>query len=153
MKNTKCESKPRFLASEVLFQIDKTYPDNDILVVLGEIYSNTLKRSGISNEVDLLPANAWGLLYEDDDVGFIGKRIIHIGNAAVPYLYELLNNEEGVLYEGSEEATIGNSYQYRIKDIAAFYIAKIKNIPITYYKEFDKRDKEIERLKARMKTE
>jgi len=148
-----CSFKSRFLASEIIFHKKTFLPEKEMLPVLGKIYANTLKRSGISNNQDLLVANGWGFLYEEDDVGFIGKRIILIGEPIIPYLYDLLDNTDEVFYQGSEDATIGNSYQYRIKDIAAFYIAKIKNIPITYYKDFEDRDKEIERLKAMLKTD
>ena len=66
----------------------------------------------------------------------------------------LLEDSNGlILYEGSQEATMGNSYQYRIKDIAAFYLSKITNIPIQFYQDFEKRDAEIERLKLLIKTE
>jgi len=83
----------------------------------------------------------------------LGKQLLLFGDAYTPYLLKLLGNEGRILYIGSQDATIGNAYQYRVKDIAAYYIAKIKNIPLAFYEEFEKRDREIEQLGKKLKTE
>ena len=64
---------------------------------------------------------------------------------------KLLNNTGIIFYEGSKEATIGNSLEYRVKDAAAFYIGKIMNIPVKFNQDFDQRDTEIEHLKEKLK--
>jgi len=150
-KNSSLHSK--FLAAEILrhFEIKAKAKHYDIL---SEAYTYALANSSIYKEGFIqLNGNLWGFLYEMDDTGYLGKQLIKYGDRCIPGLVKLLNDDNIVLYEGSKEATIGNSYQYRIKDIAAFYIAKIKNITINYYKDFEDRDKEIERLKAMLKTD
>jgi hypothetical protein len=82
----------------------------------------------------------------------LGKKVISFGKIALPFLVKLLDDDGTVFYEGSKEATIGNAYHYRIKDFAAFYISKITNNPIQFYKNYKDRDREIERLKKRIVT-
>ena len=49
--------------------------------------------------------------------------------------------------DGSKEATVGNGYQYRVKDFAAFYIAKIIDTPIAFHRDPADRDAAIEELR------
>jgi hypothetical protein len=55
-----------------------------------------------------------------------------------------------LIYDGSKEATVGNGYHYRIKDFAAYYLGRIRRIPITFHAAPADRDHEIARLKARL---
>ncbi len=138
----------KFLAAEVLSHFEVEL-DTQSYGVLAEAYAYALERTSADRENRVqLNGNLWGLLYEENDTGYLGKQFIKFGNAAIPPLTKLLDDNAGrILYEGSQEATLGNAYQYRIKDFAAFYISKIKKIPIKFYQDFEKRDKEIERLK------
>ena len=121
--------------------------DSEMKSFLAEIYFEALQYSSVESAYKYgLMGNLWGLVHEED-YGEFGEMIIQLGPKAVPYLQQLLNNANAVLFEGSEEATIGNQYQYRIKDFAAFYLSKITNFPITFYQDSDQRDAEIERLK------
>jgi hypothetical protein len=137
----------RFLAAEILFAKKEDFPTPELLPPLAAIYAHALAQTGVSMEDFYLPANIWGFLYELDDPGDAGQHFIDLGEAALPELIPLLDNEDHVLYEGSREATMGNEYNYRIKDFAAFYISKIKDIPIPFQPELEKRDREIEKLK------
>lgn len=140
----------KFLAAEMLRKYKVGFKEADV-PVLARVYSDMLKNTGVKAGKEVrLTANLWGFLYEMDDPGYLGRQLISFGNAAVPYLKELLEDEDPVLYEGSQEATLGNQYQYRIKDFAAFYLSKIMNIPVKFYQEIDKRDKETERLKEKI---
>ncbi len=142
----------KFLAAEILryFDIESDRLDD---VVLAEAYVFALENTAEDkNKTVGLNGNLWGLLYEEDDVGYLGQQFVKFGDAAVSPLTKLLDDDAGrVFYDGSEEATIGNAYQYRIKDFAAFFISKIKNIPVEYFQDFERRDKEIERLKGLLK--
>ncbi|MGB8191536.1 MAG: hypothetical protein WCF67_06430 [Chitinophagaceae bacterium] len=137
----------RFLAAEVL-RVHGAFFNEPGAGKLAEIYAGALKNTseGSGNPYQL-SGNLWGFLYESDDAGPLGEQLINSGKAAIPVLINLLNDDNPVLYEGSQEATLGNEYQYRIKDFAAFYISKIKNIPVKFYQDINDRDKEIERLK------
>lgn len=149
------ESTPlgKFLVVELL-NSKKIKLDEVSKKELGKIYVYALEKSN-TDESDFIgiPANSWGFLYNRNDAGYLGKKLISYGEVVIPDLIDLLDVEGKVLYEGSQDATIGNSYQYRIKDFAAFYISKIKNIPMTFYQDLEKRDAEIERLKEFLEKE
>jgi hypothetical protein len=48
---------------------------------------------------------------------------------------------------GSEQATLGNAAHYRVRDFAAYYLARITNQQLAFHTEFAARDAEIARLK------
>ena len=142
----------KFLAAEVLryfkIALHPTYHET-----LAEAYTHALACTSVDKEEKLiLTGNLWGLLYESNDSGYLGKQLIAFGKSATPYLIKLLDNDNGrILYEGSREATIGNSYQYRVNDFAAFYLSKITDTLIRFYKDLAARDAEIERFKKGLK--
>ncbi len=143
----------KFLAAETLryyeIKLDEKYIDK-----LSESYVYALEKTNMEEDDFIgIYANSWGFLYNHTDTGHLGKQLISFGESGVHHLVKLLEIKGIVFYQGSQDATIGNSYQYRIKDFAAFNISKIKNIPITFYQDFDKRDAEIERLKEILANE
>lgn len=140
-----------FLAAEVLRFYDASVDPNSY-VALAEAYAYALKQSGVDGGNTMgLNGNLWGLLYEEDDPGYLGQQFIMFGNASLTPLKELLDDSSGgVLYEGSEEAISGNAYRFRIKDFAAFYISKITKIPVKFHQDFEERDREIERLRNQL---
>ena len=97
-----------------------------------------------------LNGNLWGFLYEQNDIGPLGNQLLKIGEKAVSALTGLLENEGIISYEGSKEAMLGNSYQYRVKDVAAFYLSKITGVPIHYYPDLEERNKEIKRFEKEL---
>ena len=142
-----------FLAAEVLrhFQIpfkEKHYEELAKAYVYALEYSDLYKDDFIH-----LNGNLWGFLYELDDVGFLGKQLLEFGEPAIPFLIMLLNDEGKILYEGGQDASMGNSYQYRIKDVAAFYLSKIVGKSIQFHQEIKDRDAEIEHFKKLLKNE
>jgi len=135
----------RFLASEVLFEKHFTFAAAIGPAVVAEIYAAALR----DNLTGM--ANSWGLLYEHDDEGPVGVRFLMLGEAAVPALMPLLDDARTTLvYDGSEEATVGNGYQFRVKDFAAYYLGKIKRIPVAFHSDVEARDREIEALRRRL---
>jgi hypothetical protein len=135
----------RFLAAEVLFARDFTFTSRVPGAVIAEIYAHALEQNLTGM------ANSWGLLYELDDAGPVGIRFVMLGDAAVPALVRLLDNAGSPLtYDGSKEATVGNAYHYRIKDFAAFYLGRVRRIPVTFHRELAERDQEIARLKQQL---
>lgn len=148
IENPESSMHAKFLAAELLrhFEIDPN-PSSD--ETLAAVYAHALAHSVLEREDHFqLFGNLWGLLYEEDDSGTLGSQLIQFGEHAVPYLIPLLSDEGPIHYEGSEDATIGNAYQYRVKDFAAFYLSKIKEVPVTFYQNMEERDQEIERLEA-----
>ncbi|WP_160127698.1 hypothetical protein [Kordia antarctica] len=144
----------RFLTVELLRHYDVKI-NSKYHSLIAKSYAYALSNSATDNPHFFgVVGNLWGLLYEEDDLGKLGSFYVSLGDKAVLSLSNLLDNKnDKIFYDGSEEATIGNSYQYRVKDFAAFYISKIKNIPITFYQDFDQRDAEIERLKEILANE
>jgi hypothetical protein len=82
-------------------------------------------------------ANPWGT---PRDPNILGQRIIRFGADAVPFLIDLLGNTTVLSYAGSREATSGNLYQYRIKDLAASLICAIRGVPYVFQQDFGGRD-------------
>lgn len=118
---------------------------------MAEAYTYALRHTTTNHEDFIhLNGNLWGFLYEKDDIGLLGEQFIIFGKTAVPHLIKLLDDTGKVLYDSSREATLGNAYQYRIKDFAAFYLSKIKNISIKFHQDFKESNEEFERLKMKL---
>jgi hypothetical protein len=89
-------------------------------------------------------ANAWGLPGRAG--GQLSRHVMRLGAAAIPALWGLLDDARPVSYEGSQEATLGNSYGFRVKDLAASLIAGIRNMPFLSEKDPAARDNAIHEL-------
>ncbi|CAA6809210.1 MAG: Unknown protein [uncultured Aureispira sp.] len=144
--NEEAPTKARLLACEVLMKKEFTFlRDEDVKIdrVIA-VYTDALAKNTTGM------ANSWGLLYEYSDDGPIGTMLVLFGKEAIPELVKLLDNETIHMYHGSKEATIGNGYQFRVKDFAAYYICEVTDIKAVYHKTHAARDKEIEKLKIRL---
>lgn len=131
----------RFLAAELLFYKVDDYPPDSARPVLVEIYTTALAHDFVG------VANPWGL---PGSLDVVGQHLVELGDAAVPRLVSLLDDNMILLYEGSKEATFGNSYQYRVKDIAAFLISQIAGLEYEVHLTPAERDTEIEQLKSNL---
>ena len=136
--DSSADAEARFLAAEVLFRKHPDYPAEPHRAALAPVYAEALRRSRL--------ANIWGMPGELD--GPAGQHLVALGEPAVPALAPLLDDMRQVFYSGSEEATVGNSYRYRVKDFAAFFISQILRLPYTVHQTPQERDTEIERLRA-----
>jgi hypothetical protein len=155
VSSSEFEDYTRLLASEILFERDSSYPPSELFNKLAVLYSQALRMSGGDNNI-FIPANQWGFMYFSDkpgyiDYGILGNHLLLFGKVTIPYLILLLNDEARLLYEGSQEALIGNSQRYRVKDAAAYYIGKIAGISVQFHEDYADRDAEIERLKEKLK--
>lgn len=145
----------RLLASEILYTQKPEYPDDNTNNVLPFVYAHALVIAG-QKEGSMLSGNLWGFMYFSDndpkiDYGPLGSRLIEYGTAAVPFLIDLLEDDNLIYYEGSQEATIGNNQKYRVKDAAAYYIGKITGARIPFHPDYKERDIEIDHLKTKLK--
>lgn len=146
----------RLLASELLYAKIPDYPPEEWRATLAYVYSQAVKITGDSAGTSKLSGNLWGFMHHSDelsskDYGPLGTHLVRVGSKAVPYLTKLLDNPDTIFYEGSQEATLGNSFTYRVKDAAAYYIGQITNILVKFYEQLADRDAEIERLKEALK--
>jgi hypothetical protein len=146
----------RFLASEILFEKASDYPPDSIKNTLGLLYAKAMVGSSTASNDLWISGNEWGFMYHTDnngitDYGTVGSHLISLGKHVVPNLVKLLNDNSIIFYIGSQEATLGNSLHYRVKDAAAYYIGKIAGIPVKFYESNAERDTEIERIKQLIK--
>jgi hypothetical protein len=111
----------RFLAAEILFAKVPGYPPPNAIENLAAIYADALRNAPKAM------ANPWGMPGMQD--GQIAQHVLLLGNAAIPALRAQLDDARSVTFSGSKEATFGNSYHYRVKDIAAELIARIRTLP------------------------
>ncbi len=131
-----------FLAGEMLFYKLDEYPPESDKRRLAEVYAMALRENFTAM------ANPWGLPGSLD--GDPGMHFVELGEWAVAPLLSLLDVESEVTYGGSEEATFGNSYRYRVKDLAAFYLSRIRGVRYEVVEDPGERDKRIEELKAEL---
>jgi hypothetical protein len=132
----------RFLAAEILLHHQPDYPPEAAKAALAPVYATALASATAVN------GNSWGLPGTVD--GPVGAHLLRLGPAAVDALAPLLTDATRVFYEGSEEAEIGNEYQYRVKDVAAFLICQLLGWPYTVHTAPAQRDEEIAQVAARL---
>jgi len=133
----------RFLAAEILFSLGDVRRVETHKQELAEVYVTALADNFTET------ANPWGL--PGVTVGLAGEHLLAIGEPMLSKLRDLLDNDKRVYYEGSQEATLGHHYGYRVKDLAAYFIGKLTNIPFEPEEDPGRRDKAIEKLKRAMK--
>lgn len=139
------DANSRFLAAEILFNNDPAYPPADRIEELAEIYTEALRHAG------QMAANPWGL--PGRAAGVIAGHVYRLGVTVVSDLQTLLDDQHSVSYDGSKEATIGNSYAYRVKDIAAELISHLLDVPFGPERNLELRDKAIQELIETIRTQ
>jgi hypothetical protein len=94
----------------------------------------------------------WGSLWAPGEpVGLLGEVFLEIGAPAEPVLGALLDDPSPRdLYLGREVAAEMAKRQYRVKDFAAFYLAKIAHVDLAWEPDVARRDQAIERLRAQL---
>lgn len=78
----------------------------------------------------------------------LGQHVVSLGEPAVAALAPLLSDARPISYGGSKEATVGNEYGIRVKDFAAFFIAKVRHRPLAVDVDPARRDRAIADLRA-----
>jgi hypothetical protein len=133
----------RFLAAEILFNEGEGRRAERYKQVLAAVYAHAFADNFTK------VANPWGL--PGVMGGLVGQHLLAVGEPMVSELLYLLDNGTRIYYAGSQEATLAHHYGYRVKDLAAYYISKIKNIPLELDEDPIKRDDAIEKLKSELK--
>jgi hypothetical protein len=132
----------RFLAAEVLFARDPAFPSPSERSSLSFLYAQALRRNLTRM------ANPWSLPGLLD--GTVAGHVLALGVAAVPAFTPLLDDATSVSYSGSREATYGNSFGYRVRDVAAELIAGLIGVPYPVHTDPARRDAEIDLLRQRL---
>lgn len=130
-------AKARYLAAEIRFRKDATFRPADP-AALARAYADALRSEVL--------ANPWGMPGELDEP--LGKHVVSLGEPAVAALVPLLSDSRRIDYGGSKEATVGNEFQMRVKDFAAFFIARIRNRALAMDPDPKHRDQAIADLRA-----
>jgi hypothetical protein len=130
--------KSRFLAAEILFRKRPDFPPAGQQQALAPVYVEALRSADMGN--------VWGLPGELD--GPAGQHLVRLGGAVTPGLIRLLDDGRQVPYVGSKEAMVGNSYAFRVKDFAAFFLSKIRGVSYLLDADPTARDAAIQQLKA-----
>ena len=129
--------QPRFLAAEILFRKLPGFPSGEQKQALAVAYVETLRAASIGNP--------WGLPGELD--GPAGQHLVSLGEVASSGLIALLDDGRRVPYWGSQEAMLGNSYTFRVKDFAAFFLSRIRGVPYVLHTDPAARDGAIQALR------
>jgi hypothetical protein len=133
---------PRFLAAELLYARNSEFPAPDARRVLATLYAEALRQNMTRM------ANPWGLPGDLDAP--VAAHALALGDAVVAALAPLLGDGTQLRYSGSQEATYGNSYNYRVKDKAAELIAELVGVPYAVHLNAHDRDAEIDLLRRRL---
>lgn len=142
----------RVLAAEVLFAHEAGFPPRGWDDLLGRVYARALAITGTGDRPIVLTGNEWGFMYHGDDDDALATHLLTAGAAAVRHLLPLLDDTSAIMYEGSEEAMLGASLGYRVKDAAAYYIGRLTAFPVQFHQAIEERDAEIERLRATVRA-
>lgn len=132
----------RFLAAEILFAREPGFPRGTDPAGLAASYA-----AALAADVTGM-ANPWGLPGALD--GPVARHVLALGSAAVPAFTALLDDDTRLAYGGSKEATVGNSYRYRVKDVAASLVARIRGLRHPTQIDPAARDTDIDRLRQQM---
>lgn len=130
--DTHADALARFLAAELLFEKDAGFPASANKAELGSVYAAALRDNFTET------ANTWGL--PGLKFGLVGQHVVLLGPDIVPSFRPLLDDDTPLEYEGSEEASIGHTYRFRVKDEAAALIAAVKNLPFAMEQDIARRD-------------
>ena len=95
----------------------------------------------------------WGWLWAGgDELGLLGQNFPAFGAAAIPALEALLDDPAPRdTYLGSDEASLMAIRRYRVKDFAAFYLARILGAELPWEPNLEKRDLAIARLRDQIR--
>jgi hypothetical protein len=134
----------RFLGSQVLLRKDMTFLSRMDLHSLSDVYVEAL----LGNYTGTL--SDWGFLHSNDDLGVVGSAFLVFGDRAVDRLVELLSDATVVEYARPAPDVSGfdrtRLQRVRVKDFAALYLSKIRNVQVKLEGTFDERDDEIGKL-------
>ena len=128
--------EPRFLAAEILFRKQAGFPRTEQRAALAGAYAEALRHAAVGNP--------WGLPGELD--GDAGRHLVSLGEPAAVALEPLLDDQRRIPFWGSKEATLGNSYAFRVKDFAAFFLSAIRRRPYVLHTDPSARDADIKKL-------
>lgn len=141
-------SQARFVASQILLSKDITFWSRADLNSLSSVYIQAMLGNYTKSMSD------WGFLRRNDDMGILGSAFLVFGERAVRQLVSLLNDGTVVGYERTPPDVSGFDFnrlqKIRVKDFAALYLSKIRDVPLELKVGFEQRDEEITNLRNKL---
>jgi hypothetical protein len=128
----------RFLAAELL-QRHNRWPNDVPHDQLAVAYVAALRTDAAGM------ANPWGL--PEDPHGPLSERVLSLGDAAIGPLLPALGDDRPLMFSGSRTASVGNSYHWRVKDVAAQLLSALIGEPFHVDENANKRDASIDALR------
>ena len=111
------------------------------------ILCSSLKNQTVLNDFGTLDANDDSLDYDSAEV------LIETGKIALKSLAPILDDDSPAILVGSQIGLLSDAYKYRRKDFAYRYAALILGEKPVFKEDIKERDKDIERLKKKLKEE
>jgi hypothetical protein len=139
--NPEENDEARFLAAEVVLSRQPRAFSAGEREEIGKVYAAALRQQFTGS------ANEWS--FPVQPIGRAGEHLLLLGPYAIPALRTLLDDNTPVIFEGSQEAMIGGRYNYRVKDLAAQFIAGIAGLPFPNSTDPSVRDSAIAAQKQR----
>jgi hypothetical protein len=140
LQHIQARGSTALLALESLREADRKAYDSIPAAERAEIYSHSLLNSTFFN--------AWGL--PGYQLTATSQALIALGDAAIPSLEPLLENQRAAPLSGSQDATTSNVYANRVCDYAWVFIAEIRHQPYTFFENPAKRDLAIKALRRQL---
>jgi hypothetical protein len=142
MLDEEAPGRARFLAAEVLAAGDAGAVSPADATALAPVYAAALANGWTEW------GNAWGIPGEVE--GPAAAHLAALGGAAVAPLAALLGDERPVRYSGSQVATLGNAFRFRVKDLALALIRRIRGERVEVHEDPAERDREVGRMQAEL---
>jgi len=144
LRDEGASSVVRFLAAALLADHHKWPPKDLPADLLARVYVDGLRANASQM------ANPWGL---PGDLGPLSQQVLALGKAATDPLLDALDDATAMTYSGSRDATIGNSYHWRVKDQAASLLAALRREKLEPDTNPKKRDAAIAALRAHVQKD
>lgn len=141
-------NKNQDYTSYILLMVIRQHHPDSYKQIPGRVRAKILC-SALSN---LYNINEWGYIGPkgDDYDNELAKALLETGNAAIPFLIPILNDDSSAPAAGSKAATMSSVYSYRRNDFAYRYICLIRGEIPMFDPDPAKRDLHIAQLRKKI---
>ncbi len=147
VRNASAPVRARFLASEILLARDFTFLSRVDRDALAAIYAQAMRDNATGMMSD------WGFRSGFDDPGPVGGHLAMLGEPVVPQLAKLLDDGTPVPYVAGADVLHDGYDGYRIKDLAALHLIRIRQLQVSLSRDPAQRDAAITMVKGSLAAE
>lgn len=156
VSDSEVNSTTRFVAAEILLHDSaQDFNDPGMNAIISKIYTSNFTNArfaeGKAENIWMYPC------YTDDTIGDRvmvlnpGSHLLALGEDAIPGLkVQLTDTTRLYISMGSKREIFSDSLQYRVKDLAAFFICRIRGWQFNSCLSPEERDAEIEAIKQKL---